>query len=186
MSHSYLVTVRSTVVVRLKLPDVPVMVIVFPSTAFAELLTATVNVLVEVAGLGLNDAVTPCGSPLALRVTFWSKVLVGVMVTVVYPPVPGVMIRAFGKTDSVKFGCNVVSLIVVARTKLPDVPAIVIVAAPIAAESLTFSVNVLLEVAGLGLNVAVTPTGNLLALRVTFPSKPSSELMAIMPVPLLP
>ena len=96
------------------------------------------------------------------------------------------MISAFGKTDIVKLGCNVVSLIVVVRTKLPDVPVIVIAAVPIAAESLTFSVNVLLEVAGLGLNVAVTPTGNLLALRVTFPSKPSSGPMAIMLVPLLP
>ena len=46
------------------------MVIVFPSTAFAELLTATVNVLLEVAGLGLNVAVTPVGNPLAVRVTF--------------------------------------------------------------------------------------------------------------------
>jgi hypothetical protein len=36
---------------------------------FAEPLTASVNVLVEVAGSGLNDAVTPVGSPLALRAT---------------------------------------------------------------------------------------------------------------------
>jgi len=35
----------------------------------AEPLAASVNVLVEVAGLGLNDAVIPAGSPLALKVT---------------------------------------------------------------------------------------------------------------------
>jgi hypothetical protein len=35
----------------------------------AESLTASVNVLVEVAGLMLNDAVTPLGIPLAFRVT---------------------------------------------------------------------------------------------------------------------
>ena len=44
------------------------MVIVVPPIA-AESLTASVNVLVEVAGSGLNDAVTPVGSPLALRAT---------------------------------------------------------------------------------------------------------------------
>ena len=53
----------------LRLPNVPVIVIVdFPMVA--EPLAASVNVLVEVAGLGLNDAVTPLGTPLALRVTF--------------------------------------------------------------------------------------------------------------------
>jgi hypothetical protein len=62
----------------------------------------------------------------------------------------------------------------------------VIVLVPIAAESLAFSVTVLLEVAGLGLNDAVTPLGNLLALRVTLPSNPSSGAMAIVAVPLLP
>jgi hypothetical protein len=57
-----------TVVVRLRLPDEPVMVIVAAPTA-AEPLAFSVNVLVEVAGLGLNDTVTPLGSPVALRVT---------------------------------------------------------------------------------------------------------------------
>jgi hypothetical protein len=49
------------------------MVIVAVPTA-AELLTASVNALVKcelgLAGLELNDAVTPLGSPLAIRVTF--------------------------------------------------------------------------------------------------------------------
>jgi hypothetical protein len=36
---------------------------------FAEPLTASVNVLVEVAGSGLNDAFTPVGTPLALKAT---------------------------------------------------------------------------------------------------------------------
>jgi hypothetical protein len=96
------------------------------------------------------------------------------------------MIRAFGRAVRVKVGSNVVSLIVVVRTRLPDVPVMTIIAVPIAAESLTSSVIVLLEVAGLGVNDAVTPLGNLLALRVTFPSNPSSGVMVIVPVPLLP
>lgn len=36
-----------------------------------EPLTVSVNVLVEVVGLVLNDAVTPLSNPLALRVTSW-------------------------------------------------------------------------------------------------------------------
>jgi len=57
-----------TVVLRVKLPNVPVMVIVdFPTAA--ESLTSRFNVLVEVDGSALNDAVTPLGTPLALRVT---------------------------------------------------------------------------------------------------------------------
>lgn len=47
-------------------------------------------------------------------------------------------------------------------------PVIVIVDLPAAAEPPTFSVNVLLEVAGSGLNDAVTPLGNPLAVSVTF------------------
>ena len=35
----------------------------------AEALTCSVSVLVVVVGFGLNDAVTPLGAPLALRVT---------------------------------------------------------------------------------------------------------------------
>ncbi len=162
------------------------MVIVLPTIAVAEVLTATVKTLLEVAGLGLNDAVTPAGSPLVLSATFLSNVFVGAMLTVVLPLVPGVMIRAFGRTDRLKFGSNVVSWIVVVRTRLPDVPVMVIVLVPIAAESLTSSVIVLVEVAGLGLKDTVTPAGGLVTLRVTFPSKPASEVMAIVPVPLLP
>lgn len=56
------------VVLWVRLPYVPSIVMVdFP--AAAESLTASVNTLVEVAGLVPNDAVTPLGSPLALRVT---------------------------------------------------------------------------------------------------------------------
>ena len=49
-------------------PDTPLIVIVdFPVAA--EPLTVSVSVLVVVVGLVLNDAVTPLGIPLALRVT---------------------------------------------------------------------------------------------------------------------
>jgi len=66
--QAYGVTVSSNVLEAPRLPYVPVTVRV-DSPVAAEPLTASVNVQVEVAGLGLKDAVTPLGSPLARRVT---------------------------------------------------------------------------------------------------------------------
>ena len=56
---------------------------------------------------------------------------------------------------------------VVLWLRLPDVPVTVIFVFPTAAESLTASVKVLVEVVGLGVSVAVTPVGAPVALRVT-------------------
>ena len=62
-------TVRETVVVFVKLPDVPVMVTVAVPVV-AVLLAVSVSVLVLAVVLGLNDAVTPFGSPDADKLTF--------------------------------------------------------------------------------------------------------------------
>lgn len=51
--------------------------------------------------------------------------------------------------------------------RLPDVPPMVIVDAPVGVEPLVFRVNLLVEVAGLVLKVAVTPLGKPQTLRVT-------------------
>ena len=59
------------------------------------------------------------------------------------------------------------SLIVVFLLRLPYVPVIVIVDFPVAAEPLTVSVNMLVEVVGLVLNDAATPLGIPLALSAT-------------------
>jgi hypothetical protein len=56
------VTVRAIVVVCDKLPEVPVIVTVTVPVV-AVLLAVNVKVLVDVAGLGLKDAVTPLGRP---------------------------------------------------------------------------------------------------------------------------
>jgi hypothetical protein len=62
------VIVTATDVVAVRLPDVPVTVIVvLPSAAL--LLAASVNVLDVVALAGLNVAVTPAGNPDADRLT---------------------------------------------------------------------------------------------------------------------
>jgi hypothetical protein len=62
------VTVSDRVVAFDKLPELPVMVTVTVPVA-AMLLAASVNVLVVVVVPGLNDAVTPLGSPDADKAT---------------------------------------------------------------------------------------------------------------------
>ena len=63
-----LVTVNATVVLAVRLPDVPLMVTVDVPTV-AELLAVSVNTLDPVAGLVPKEAVTPLGRPDAARVT---------------------------------------------------------------------------------------------------------------------
>jgi len=67
-------TVRETVTVFDKLPDVPVIVTVAVPVA-AVLLAVNVNELVLVVLLGLNDALTPLGNPLADKLTLPLKPL---------------------------------------------------------------------------------------------------------------
>src|SRR6266403_1407924 len=59
----------------------------------------SVTVLVVVAGLGLNDAVTPLGRPEADKLTLPLKPFSGVTVTVAAPPLPCVMLRLVGDAD---------------------------------------------------------------------------------------
>jgi len=92
--------------------------------------------------------------------------------------------------DRVTFGppplASTVRLNVVVLVKLPEVPVMVTVTVPVAAEALAVSVSVLVVVAGFGLNPAVTPLGKPDAERVTLPLKPSSGVMVMVLVPLLP
>ena len=67
-------TVRETVTVFDKLPDVPVIVTVTVPVA-AVLLAVKVNELVLVVLLGLNDALTPLGNPVADKLTLPLKPL---------------------------------------------------------------------------------------------------------------
>jgi hypothetical protein len=68
----------------------------------AVLLAVNVSVLVPVAGLGLNAAVTPLPKPLADKVTLPVKPLVGWMVIVVVPCDERVMVTLVGEADKVK------------------------------------------------------------------------------------
>ena len=66
----------------------------------------------------------------------------------------------------------IVSEIVVAPDKLPDVPVIVTVAVPVAAVLLAVSVNALALAVLAGLKDAVTPLGRPEADKLTLPLKP--------------
>ena len=77
-------------------------------------------------------------------------------------------------------------LSVVEFVKLPAVPVMVTGTLPVAAVPLTVSVNVLVLVAGLGLNNAVTPLGKPGADKLTGLLKPFCGLTVIVLVPLFP
>ena len=70
--------------------------------------------------------------------------------------------------------------------KLPEVPAMVTVAVPVAAVLLAVSVKVLVAVVGLGLNDADTPVGRLGADKLTLLLKPFCGVMVMVLVPLVP
>ena len=97
-------TVRATVVVETRLPEVPVMVTVALPRA-AVLLAVRVSVLVVVVLVGLNAAVTPPGSPDAARLTLPVNPFRGCTVMVLVPPAaPWVIVRLLGEAESVKLG----------------------------------------------------------------------------------
>jgi len=97
-------TVSETVVVAVKLPDVPVMVTVAVPVV-AELLAVRVRVLVEVAGFVPNAAVTPLGKPDAARVTLPENPPRSVTVIVLVPPLaPWVIVTLLGDEARVKLG----------------------------------------------------------------------------------
>jgi hypothetical protein len=81
------VTVRVSVVVMVKLPEVPVMVTVAVPVV-AALLAARVKVLLPVVLVGLKPAVTPLGRPEADKLTVPVKPFCGVAVMVLVPLAP--------------------------------------------------------------------------------------------------
>ncbi len=99
-------TVRAIVVVATTLPDVPVLVTVAVPVV-AEPLAVSVSVLVPVVLVGLDDAVTPLGSPDAARLTLPVNPPWSFTVMVLVPPAPlWVIVRLLGESDSVKLGVD--------------------------------------------------------------------------------
>lgn len=89
------VTVRPIVVVSVVLPDVPVIVTV-TAPVVAVGLTVNVNVLVVVELLGANDATTPVGKPVAVKLTLPLKPPVGTTVIVLVPLLACAILKVFG------------------------------------------------------------------------------------------
>ena len=87
-------------VVLVKPPDMPVTVTVAVPVA-AVLLAVSVNLLVLAVLVGLNDAVTPLGRPVANKLTLPVKPFCGVTVMVLAPLAPCVIVKLFGDAESV-------------------------------------------------------------------------------------
>lgn len=174
--------------VLVRLPEVPVIVTVaVPGDAELAALSVSVLVLVVVALVGLNDAVTPVGRPDAARATAPVKPFCGVIEMVLVPLAPCTMLTLAGDAAMVNAERPVtVSDRRAVLVKLPEVPVIVIVDVDEAAELLAVSVSVLLVLAVAGLNDAVTPAGRPDAARFTAPLKPFCALIVIVLAPLAP
>ena len=176
------------VVVALSEPEVPVMVTVDEPVA-AELLAVSVSTLVEVAGLVANAAVTPLGKPDAARVTDPENGLTSVTVMVSVPLAPCLTVRVEAEGFREKLPADAaltVSAMVVVALSEPEVPVMVTVDEPVAAELLAVSVSTLVEVAGLVANAAVTPLGKPDAARVTDPENGLTSVTVMVSVPLAP
>ena len=111
-------TVSATVVLLLKLPEVPVTLTdTVPSAA--ALLAISVNVLVLLVVVGLNEAVTPLGRPEADRLTLPLKPFCGVTVIVLVPLVPpGARLKELGEAESVKPGIGLTGVLIATLSKV--------------------------------------------------------------------
>jgi hypothetical protein len=96
-------TVSATVVVAVRLPEVPVIVTVAVPVV-AVLLAVSVSTLVPVVGFVPNAAVTPLGRPDAASVTLPVNPPASFTVMVLVPLLPWVTVRLLGESESVKLG----------------------------------------------------------------------------------
>jgi hypothetical protein len=97
--------VRETVVLLVKLPEVPVTVsITVPVVAV--LLAVKLSALVPAVLVGLNDAVTPLGTPDADKLTLLLKPFSGVTVIVLVPVAPCRIVKLLGEAEREKVGCG--------------------------------------------------------------------------------
>lgn len=157
--------------------------------AEAEAPTVSVNTLLLAVGLGLKVAVTPVGIPDAVSVTAPVNPPASSTVIVSVAPAFGETVSADSAGESVKLpdvAALTVSEIAALAVAVPDVPVIVIVDVPAAAVLLAVSVRMLLLVAGLVPNDAVTPLGNPETDSVTLPLKEPVSAMEIVSVALAP
>jgi hypothetical protein len=181
-------TVSAMVVFAVVLPEVPVMVTVAAPTV-AVLLAVSVSTLELVDDVGLNEAITPLGSPVAVNDTLPVNPPTSATVMVSVPVLPCATDREVGEGVSVKPGvveALTVRVMVVVAVRVPEVPLMVTVAAPTVAVLLAVSVSTLELVDDVGLNEAVTPLGRPDAVNVTLPVNGLTSVTVMVSVPLLP
>lgn len=97
------VTVSVSLAVLVRLPEVPV-IVRDDVDATAELLATNSSVLVVVALVGLNVAVTPAGNPDIVKFTAASKPCCALTVMVLEPLAPGAMESVDADEDRLKPG----------------------------------------------------------------------------------
>ncbi len=96
---------RETVVVFVKLPDVPETVTV-TAPVVAVPVADKVKRLLVVAGFVPKMALTPLGRPDAVKFTLPANPFRGLIVTVVEPAAPWRKVRLVGDAERVKLGCD--------------------------------------------------------------------------------
>jgi hypothetical protein len=168
------VIVTAIVTVLFRLPDVPVMVAVQGATAaVADAVNVTVLLVAVLAGL--KAAVTPLGMPVAVSATVPANPPEPLMAMALAMLVPCARLRLAGVAESAKPGGGVtVRATVVLLVAVPEAPDTVTVEVPAAALLDALNVSVLVFVAAVGLNAAVTPVGSPLTKKVTVPVNPFS------------
>ncbi len=148
----------------------------------------TVTGLVE-PKLSVGGSCAPCGLDAidADSVTLPVKPFVPPTVMASAPLAPGLTVTVAAAGDSeIPGGAPTVSAIVVDSVRLPEVPAIVTVAAPVAAVLLAVSVRTLDAVAGFVAKLAVTPAGRPVVESVTLPENPFAPTTSMVSVALAP
>src|SRR5262249_39767720 len=148
------------------------------------------TLLDPVVVVGLKAAVTPVGSPVALKVTVLANPPVRGIEIVLIPLAPRFTVKLVGDADTAKSGGGgafTVSIKFAFCVRPPPVPVMITLTRPVAAVLDAVRVKVLLvPVANAGLNVAVTPLGRLLALKLTPAENPPLRVIVIVLIPLAP
>ena len=186
-------TVSATVVDAARFPCVPVIVTVADPVAAVEL-AVSVRVLAEPLAtlVGLKAAVTPLGKPVAASVAAPVNPFnaVNEMELVLTAP-PCVIVKLLGDAPIVKLAAAqafTVSATVVDAVKLPCVPVMVTLAAPVVAVEPAVRVKMLgvPPTALVGLKIAVTPVGRPDATSDALPVNPFSAMSEMELVPPAP
>jgi hypothetical protein len=119
------VMVSPMVVVLRSVPEIPTTVMAYVPGG-AVLLALKVRELVLLVLAGLNAAVTPVGSAVAVRPTMPVKPFRPLTLIVLLPLVARGTVRLVAEAERLKLGATMVSAIVVALLRLPETPVTVI------------------------------------------------------------